>query len=219
LAESLNAENEVKGIKVPVDSLVEIGETVSGLSELLDNGPYEMLIMATKAMDTLPRRLFGTISADVSRKSDKPGLVVPPKVRIKFPGKMIVGFTEELLLNGALEYILNFGAKNNVFFDFVHIAEQEDEFISLKSRLYEKLVTNRQLLCGFNIRMLDQEHQTVHELLFDYAHEVRAGLVLFVSHHRSFIENLTHSSVAKKALLHPQIPVMVVHHGSYSSRA
>lgn len=212
LVDSMNAENEKLGISVPVMAHLEIGETSSSLIDLLNHGKFEMLIMATKAIDNPVRRLFGTISSEVSRHSNKPVVVVPPQTEIKFPGKMVVGFTEELMLEGALEYILAFGAKNNVFFDFVHITSDTAQFTLLKNKLYERLVINREMLCGFNIRSVaDPDHQ-IHEVLFDYAQEVRAGMVVLVTHHRSFLESLSHSSVTKKALQHPPLPLMIIHH-------
>jgi nucleotide-binding universal stress UspA family protein len=213
LADKLNQEHESKGIKVPVMAHLEVGEATTSLIGLLDHGQYDMMIMGTKASDNAIRRLFGTISSEVSRHSKKPVMVVPPQAEIKFPGKMIVGFTEELMLNGSLEYILNFGAKNNVFFDFVQITDDHGKFNTLKNKLYERLVINRQLLCGFNIRSLNEEEHKIHELLFEYAREVRAGMIILVSHHRSFLENITHSSVTKKALQHPPVPLMILHHG------
>jgi nucleotide-binding universal stress UspA family protein len=170
-----------------------------------------MLVMATKAVDNPMRRLFGTISSEVSRQSKKPVLVVPPQATIKFPGKIVVGFTEELMLEDTLEYILAFGAKNSVFFDFVHITGDMDQFTALKNKLYERLVINREMLCGFNIRSVTDHENKIHEVLFDYALEVRAGMVILVTHHRSFLESLSHSSVTKKALQHPPLPLMIIH--------
>ena len=54
------------------------------------------------------------------------------------------------MLDKALEDILDFGAKNNVFFDFIHVTDDHDAFEKIKNELYEKLVVNRELQCGFN---------------------------------------------------------------------
>lgn len=212
LVDNINAENKNLDIAVPVMAHLEIGEASSSLIDLLDHGQFELLIMATKAIDNPVRRLFGTISSEVSRHSRKPVMVIPPNAEIKFPGKIVVGFTEELLLEGTLEYILIFGAKHKVFFDFVHITRDTVQFTLLKSKLYERLVLHREMLCGFNIRSVaDQDHQ-LHEVLFDYAQEVRAGMVILVTHHRSFLESLSHTSVTKKALHQPPLPLMIIHH-------
>ncbi len=219
LVDTINAENEKLGISVPVMAHLEIGDASSSLIDLLNHGQFELLIMATKAIDNPVRRIFGTISSEVSRHSNKPVLVIPPQTEIKFPGKMVIGFTEELMLEGTLEYILAFGAKNNAFFDFVHITSDVAQFTLLKNKLYERLVVNREMLCGFNIRSVTDHDQQIHEVLFGYAQEVRAGMVILVTHHRSFLESLSHSSVTKKALQHPPLPLMIIHHSKNDGKS
>lgn len=211
LVAQYNTEHLEKNIHVHVAPHLEIGEPSSSLIELLDSGKFELMVMGTRAVDNAMRRLFGTVSAEVSRHSNKPVIVVPPDAELKFPGKMVVGFTEELMLDGSLEYILNFGVKNNVFFDFVHVTDNAKEFNLLKNRLYEKLMLNRNLLCGFNIRSVRNDGQKIDETLFNYANEVGAKMVMLVTHHRSFLENIRHASVTKHALHHPPVPLMIIH--------
>jgi nucleotide-binding universal stress UspA family protein len=211
LVDAYNAEHATKGINVHVSAHLEVGEASSSLIELLDHGHFEFMVMATKATDNAMRRLFGTVSSEVSRRSNKPVVVVPPNTEIKFPGKIIVGFTEELIFDSALEYILAFGSRHSVFFDFVHVTDDHHHFEQLKARLYEKLVVNRELLCGFNIRSLEEKDMKIHDVLFKYAAEARAGMIILVSHHRNFIENIRHTSVTRKALQHPLVPLMIIH--------
>ncbi len=211
MVDKLNAEHATKGINVHVTAHLEVGETMSSLIELLERGRFELMVMATKATDNAIRRLFGTVSSGVSRHSNKPVIVVPPQTEIKFPGKVVVGFTEELLTEGTLEYILSFGSKYSVFFDFVNVTDDQHQFDALKSRLYEKLAINRPQLTGFNIRSIQPGEVKINEVLFKYAVEARASMVILISHHRTFMENITHSSVTKKALQNPSVPLMIIH--------
>lgn len=211
LVDTLNAEHAAKGINVHVTAHLEVGETMSSLIELLERDHFELMVMATRATDNAIRRLFGTVSSGVSRNSNKPVIVVPPQTEIKFPGKVVVGFTEELMTEGTLEYILSFGSKYNMFYDFVHVTDDQHQFEVLKSRLYEKLAINQPQLTGFNIRSIQPGEMKIHESIFTYALEARSALVILISHHRTFMENITHTSVTKKALLNPSLPLMIIH--------
>jgi len=211
MADRLTAGQIGSEVTYPVMSLVEIGEAGSRLIEALDEGKYEMMIMGTKGVDTLFRRFFGTVSETVSRHSHKPVIVVPPGAQMKFPGKMVVGFSEELVLDGALDYLLYFGSLNQVFFDFVHIGDDVSGFPDLKNRLFERLVRHRDWLCGFNIRSLSSGGQRVDEVLFRYAHEAHADMVVLVSQTRGLLDRLRHGSVTRKALQHPEVPLMIMH--------
>lgn len=211
LAEDMIAAQTGQELTYPVMTLVEVGEVASRLIDILEEGKFEMMIMGTKGSDTLFRRFFGSVSETVSRHSAKPVIVVPPGSEMKFPGKIVVGFSEELVLDGELDYLLYFGSLNQVFFDFVHISDDTSGFPDLKNKLFERLVLHREWLCGFNIRSLSGESQRIDDVLFAYAHEVGAHMVVLMTHERSLVERLRHTSVTRKALHHPEVPLMILH--------
>ncbi|MGB4847151.1 MAG: universal stress protein [Saprospiraceae bacterium] len=211
LAAELRKEDEKSNNPVHISTNLEIGGIDVSLIDILENRKYDMMVMGTKGTDTGIRRWFGTVTATVSRHGNKPVIVVPPQAEIKFPGKIVIGFSEELIMDKTLETLLTFGAQNNVFFDFVHINDNEKEFKKLKDKLYENLMSNRDLLVGFNIRSMPLGQKHIDEVLSEYADDVKAGMIVLVTKHRSFIENLTHKSVTKSALLHATLPLMIIH--------
>ena len=211
LVQSYNISLEDKGSSLRVTAYLEIGEPSTGLVEFFDKGNYDLMVIGTKAIDTAMRRLFGTVSSSVSRKSRKPVVVVPSHGQLSFPKKIVVGFTEELMLANVLEDILGFGEQSNAFFDFIHVTDDQKEFEALRTKLYDKLVVNRNLSCGFTIRPVFEKTQPVDDILFRYAAESGADMVMFVTHQRTFAENLLQHSVTKRALSHPEVPVMIYH--------
>ena len=211
LADKLNKENEANHVQVPVLTHLEVGETSSSLLELLQQGQFTMMVMGTRSVDNVFRRIFGTVSSEVSLNSSKPVIVIPPHSEVTFPGKMVVGFTEELFQDSTLDYILSFGVEKNVFFDFVRVTDDVEEFNSMRDKLYEKLVTNRQVQNASQIMAIHPGDKKVHEVLFSYTQEVNADMLVMVSRQRSFLEKLQHASVTKKALHQPPVPLLVLH--------
>ncbi len=211
LVEKLNAEHSKNDSELRVSAHLEVGEPSTSLIDLYNESKYELMVIGTKAVDNTMRRLFGTVSSSVSRYSKKPVIVVPGHSKLAFPEKIVVGFTEELLLDRVLDNILEFGSKNQAFFDFVHVTEDHAAFEKLKIELHERLVGNKQILGGFNILPVSGKDQPIDEMLSAYAAEAGAQLVIFVTHHRSFTERFLHTSVTKQALAQPEIPVMIFH--------
>jgi len=211
LAAGMMAAQEKEAVLYPVMAQVEVGEVATRLIELLDEGRFEMMIMGTKGMDTFVRRLFGSVSETVSRHSLKPVIVVPPDSPMQFPAKIVVGFSGDLVLDSELDYLLYFGSLNQVFFDFVHIADDSTDFPALKNRLFERLVRHRDWLCGFNIRSLGRQGRRIDEVLFQYAQEVHAQLVVMITQSRGLLDRLRHTSSTRHALQHPEVPVMIMH--------
>jgi nucleotide-binding universal stress UspA family protein len=47
--------------------------------------------------------------------------------------------------------------------------------------------------------------------LYEYAFYHRIDLIVFVTHHRKFWENILHKSVTNSALLTSDLPILVIH--------
>ena len=137
-------------------------------------------------------------------------LIVPPDAPIKFPGKIVFGMTHDLLNGLPLQNILKFAIEHKVIIDFVYAVNDPEQFRQLRNRLYERLMHHDDL-CGFNIRQVNYRQGQIHEALAEYVKAHHAGLLVLVTRHRNFRESLTHQSVSKKAVLHPEFPVMIMH--------
>lgn len=196
---------------VPIQTAFESGDAAFHINRYAQENDAEMIIMSTKAEDSLVKKFLGSVSLDVGREVNKPVIVVPPDAPIKFPGKMTIGFTEDLLKGKLLDYLLDFGCEFDIIADFVYVSGDDHRFEQLKQELQQRLILHKRDLSGFNIRSLPYVKDQVHETLKTYAVENHAGLLIAVTKHRNFFESLFHSSVSKKLLSHPVLPVMVLH--------
>ncbi|MEP6794130.1 MAG: universal stress protein [Saprospiraceae bacterium] len=196
---------------VPVDTHFDTGDIKSQLFHLLENDKYEFAVMSTKAEDSMIRRVFESVSLKISRSVSKPVIVVPPGAAVKFPEKIVVGLSEELLHESALTYILHFVSDHHMTADFIFATNDDKQFTYMKDSLNEKLITLHKEMKGINIKSVPYEGEAIHEAIAGYATKVHAGLLVLVTKHRNFIEGLGHTSVSKKALLHPDLPVMILH--------
>ncbi len=196
---------------VPVDTHFDTGDIKSQLSHLLEDDKYEFAVISTKAEDSMIRRVFGSVSIKISRAVSKPVIVVPPGAAIRFPEKIVIGLSEELLHENALTYILDFVSDHRTTADFIFATNDEKQFSYLKDSLNEKLILLHKEMRGINIKSVPYLGEEIHEAIAEYATKVHAGLLVLVTKHRNFVEGLGHTSVSKKALLHPNLPVMILH--------
>ncbi|MFZ1677406.1 MAG: universal stress protein [Saprospiraceae bacterium] len=199
------------GKHVPVDTHFDTGDIKSQLSHLLENDKYEFVVMSTKAEDSMIKRVFGSVSLKISRSVSKPVIVIPPGAPVKFPEKIVVGLTEELLHENALTYILDLVSHHHMTADFIFATNDDKQFTFLKDSLNEKLILLHKEIKGINIKSVPYVGEAIHEAIAEYASKVHAGLLVLVTKHRNFIEGLGHTSVSKKSLLHPELPVMILH--------
>lgn len=202
---------------VPISTHFETGDVSSQLIHLAEDDKYRLIIMSTKAEDSFVKRILGSVSTHVGRIGTKPVIVVPPGAPIKFPGKIVVGMTDDLLKGKALEDMLVFLTENQVFVDFIFATNDQEHFKKLKNSLYERLILFERLvghkndLCGFNIRSVEFVKDEVHQALNNYAMNAHADMLVILTKHRSFMDRIMHTSVSKKILYHPSLPVAIMH--------
>lgn len=199
------------GMHVPVTAHFETGDVSSQLVHLVQDDKYAMIIMSTRAEESFTRRLLGSVSTTVGRVGSKPVIIVPSNSHIKFPAKMVVGMTGDLLHGKALEIILTFATEHDVFVDFILATNDQEHFAKLKKLLQERLAVHPKELSGYNIRSVAYVKDEVHHTLTDYSLQVNADILAVVTIHRNFLERLRHTSITKKILYHPSLPVMVIH--------
>ncbi|MGB4848200.1 MAG: universal stress protein, partial [Saprospiraceae bacterium] len=181
------------GKHVPVDTHFDTGDIKSQLSHLLENDKYEFVVMSTKAEDSMIKRVFGSVSLKISRSVSKPVIVIPPGAPVKFPEKIVVGLTEELLHENALTYILDLVSHHHMTADFIFATNDDKQFTFLKDSLNEKLILLHKEIKGINIKSVPYVGEAIHEAIAEYASKVHAGLLVLVTKHRNFIEGLGHT--------------------------
>lgn len=199
------------GNHIPVDLKFETGDAVSHIVPMLDDEKYEMIIMSTKAENTFWRRLLSSVSHEVSKRSHKPAIIVPPQADIKFPRKILVGLVKDLLYEDVLDYLLDFAFDNKVFLEFVHFEEDEEHFEWLKKQFTERLSSYKKKLDDFAIVTSRHEEGPVDELLLHESGQNEYDMIAVMTHHRNLINSIGHRSISKRVLLQPHLPVMILH--------
>jgi nucleotide-binding universal stress UspA family protein len=207
----VSQEDVYSGKYVPVNTLFDVGDIKSRIFRLVSEDRYALIMMSTQAEKTFLKRMQGSVSLTVGRHSLKPVIVVPIGTPLKFPDKMTIGLSDELLADNALDYILDFASDYKVFLDFVHIGNDFTEFNRLKDLLSEKIATSGKGPILHKIHRVHLGHDYIATELKDFATISQANIIVLVTHNRKLMESLSHNSTSKELLLQPTIPVMVLH--------
>ncbi len=198
------------GGHVPVHTHFESGDITSHLNAISEDPKYDLIVMSTKSDDSVFKRLFGSVSSQVSQKINKPVLIVPPYAHLTFPTKVVVGLTEEMMDTDAFDQFLDMADKNEFFLEFIFANNEDRDYQRVKTNLQQvmKLYSG---LAGYAISPVLYNEDTLHEDLLVSASQLQADMLVLVTKHRTFFENMGHRSITKRALHHPNLPVMVLH--------
>lgn len=167
-----------------------------------------LVLMSTKGESSFGRTVFGTVSTKVVQETDVPVLTVPDS----YAGNSI---------NKVL-YATNFGTTDAADIDqlrkllqhlepmiyCVHISDDPEED---REKLLELQVKLQRNASENDIRYALLEGSDVSESLLDFARSEGIDLLALTTRERSTLDSLFSPSLAKKMVLHAQLPVLVFH--------
>ncbi|WP_018477153.1 universal stress protein [Pontibacter roseus] len=167
-----------------------------------------LVLMSTKGESSIGRTVFGTVSTKVVQETHVPVLTVPSQ----YTGNTI---TKVL-------YAANFGTTDASDIDqirkllqhlqpmiyCVHISDDPEEDREKLLALQQTLQTGT---LGSDIRYALLEGSDVAQALQDFARGEGIDMLALTTRERTSLESLFKPSLAKKMVLHAQLPVLVFH--------
>lgn len=210
LAEQIRVDFKNRSVNLQVDVHLESGDPATNLIQLSASEHYKLVIMATKGKDTAFRRLFATMTARVGRHSHKPVLIVPPEGDITYPTKWLIGFDQAWVEKGPTDDIWEFHTDAVKSMSFTHVINpkkpvDENVLKQFCQKIKSSSLSKTQLKCE-SVHPLGR---TVDEVLLDKAEAEHVDLIVLFSQQRSFIESLQHSSVIRRVIQQPSVPVLI----------
>jgi nucleotide-binding universal stress UspA family protein len=169
----------------------------------------DLLVLGTKGSENGWQQFFGSVSTVLVKRAHCPVLLVPH-------GASFIGFNNIL-------YASNFDSLNadqirkavalGELFDsqmhFVHVGQENVHELTTERRLFEAIYTDTSDSRPFLYRQLPGND--VVNLLHDYGFYHGIELMVFVTHQRSFWDNLFHHSVSEEAAKAAFVPILVMH--------
>ncbi|MDX2135108.1 MAG: universal stress protein [Saprospiraceae bacterium] len=203
----------------------EPGNTVAGIRTRIAFGFPEdvlidlsrntdMMVMGTLGKGNISRKLFGSVSVSVSKHAHCPVLLVPPQSQFRGFSDILYASNFESLEALTIKQTVAFARRFNSQLHFVHVGRPGEEGVDLEKKLFEINYIYADPEMPFLFSKVTGED--VVESLHEYAFHHHIGLFVFVTHHRSFWDNLLHHSISKDMLLHTGIPVLIIHSDSDS---
>jgi len=179
-------------------------EVLSILSQKAD-----LLVLGTTGRGNLTRKLFGSVSIAVSKTAQCPVLLVPPQAQYIGFRNILYASNFDSLDPLTVKQTVAFARKLNGQLHFVHAGQAGESGGDLEKKLFEinYVYSDAERPFLFNRVIGDNVVESLHE----YAFEHRIDLFVFVTHQRSFWDDLLHHSISKEMLLHTSSPVLIIH--------
>jgi len=187
--------------------------TIESFSSELDRFSREQnifaMIMGTSGAGATEAMFLGSFSLTASKHFSHPLIVVPPGCVFKGIHKIGLGCDMENVSDtvpfpGIKDLCAQFDARLEVLY-----VSKSDE------KMYPHVLTEtkfmQQHLAGLHPEIRITTHSDIKEGLEDFVRTNNIDLLILIPKERNFVENIFHKSVTKKMVLHPEVPVVILH--------
>lgn len=169
----------------------------------------DLLIMSVSGSGALASNLFGSVSAHVLKEAQCPVLFVPAHTFFTGIKRILYASNFDSLQAKTIKQVAHLGKRFNSELFFAHVGPPDFEPAEFEAKLFE---IDYQFAAPENPFHYQQIYgDNIPETLYNFALEQRIDLIVFVTHHRPFWEQLIHNSVTINALKNAQWPMLVLH--------
>lgn len=196
---------------VEVDQEVITGFAVDEILECSRRKDVDLMVMGSTGEKGFLEKLFGSVSTNVTQRAECPVMLVPEGVKFHGFKHIMYASNYEAAESPTLHKLIDVANSFDADIHFVHVSEEGDteNYQEIESRLFKVLFNGNEPKFAFN--MTNVEGHSVVDGLNDYAIKHNIDLVVMVSPHRNFWEQLFHKSVTKAMTLNTKLPILVLH--------
>lgn len=201
-------EKEIGG-KVTITGRVRKGDAVDLVKDEVPKSDADLIVMGTQGANSISKRVLGSTASNVIKHATLPVLAIPAAVEFsKFTNLVVALDALNTPPNDVLDKMIHFAKTMHVEINLVHIVEKGKEHTTSDPKVGAYLSTK-----GVEFTYEDREADNIMQGIIDYARQKNDAILCLVSRHRSWFNNLFHSSVSEGVAKEATTPLLVLHAG------
>lgn len=170
---------------------------------------FDLVVLGASGESDLLEEVFGSVASAVAQRAHCSVMLVPVKAHFRELGHILYASNDLSMSRRAVLQLMDFNEAFHARIHFVHVNEDEDTDRGEREKLFAPLFNNPDPEFAFEI--VEVTADTVQEGLVEYIRKYPVKLAVMVTKERSFWERLFHVSAVKQMVLHPEVPVLVLH--------
>lgn len=169
----------------------------------------DLLVLGATGRGGLGKKLFGSVSIEVSRTSHSPVLFVSKEAEFRGFENVLYASDFDSLNPLSVQQTVSFARRFDAQMHFVHVGPGAEKDLEAQKERFEASFGDS----GYNKPFIFSKmvSEDIVGALYEYAFYHRIELMVFVTHHRSFWDNILHKSVTNEVLATSDIPILVIH--------
>lgn len=196
-------------VAVGVETEVSLGYAATDLVLYSDKDDVDMIVMGTTGEGGFIRKAFGSVSTHLAKNAYCPVIFVPDGAEFKGLSNIMFASDNKAIDEVMIRSVAKLLEKFNPYIHSVHVDVEDDaefEVFQFKVDFIENGDHSKQAY-----RKIALEDYSVKHGLKKYIEKHDIDMLVMLTRHRSFLEDMFHRSITKQMLLDTDIPIMVLH--------
>ena len=169
----------------------------------------DLLVVGTTGQGNLGKKLFGSVSTEVSKRAHCPVLLVPPYAEFQGLKQVLYASNYDSLNTLRIQQAISFTDHFDGQVHFVHVGPGGEKSSAIQHEAFESSYRKSHPVKPFIFAKMVSDD--VLGSLYEYAFYHHVELMVFVTHHRNAWENILHHSVTREAAKSTDLPILIIH--------
>jgi nucleotide-binding universal stress UspA family protein len=169
----------------------------------------DLIVMGTTGRGNIGKKFFGSVSIEVSKNSYCPVIFIPKEAEFRGFQHIVYASDFDSLKTLSVRQAVSFAKRFDGQIHFVHVGPGGEKGLESQRKIFEAdygaSTPDRPFIFS---KMVSED---IAGALYEYAFYHHIDLLVFVTHQRTFWDNILHKSITNVALLSSDLPVLVIH--------
>ncbi len=190
-----------------IRSKVIYGFADAALEECSRNA--DLLVLGTTGRGAIGKKLFGSVSTEVSKRSHCPVLLVPPYAEFQGLKQVLYASNYDSLNTLRIQQAISFTDHFDGQVHFVHVGPGAEKSAAIQHESFESSYRKSHPVQPFIFAKMVSDD--VLGSLYEYAFYHHIEMMVFVTHQRNAWENIMHHSITREAAASTDLPILIIH--------
>jgi nucleotide-binding universal stress UspA family protein len=200
----------------PANTFIDVNtEIISGFAaeeivRVSKTDQIDLIVMGTTGDNTILEKVFGSISSEVSKHAHCPVLLIPNGARFRSYRNIAYASNFEKIDSQVMDKIVDFAGRFSADIHLVDVHENKEigRYKVTEQELEQQL---NDKLPKLEFKMAEVESSSIWEGLNQYADDNQVDLLVMVTKHRKFWENMLHKSITRQVAINSKLPILILH--------
>ena len=169
----------------------------------------DLLVLGSTGRGGLGKKLFGSVSVEVSRNAHCPVLFISKDAEFRGFENVLYASDFDSINPLSIQQTVSFARRFDGQIHFVHVGPGGEKDLEAQRERFEANFGDS----GYNKPFIFSKmvSEDIVGAIYEYAFYHRIDLLVFVTHHRAFWDNILHKSITNEVLASSDVPILVIH--------